>query len=106
MHLHRQSADICCPLPIQDPVMLIVIPSCRRWEVFAMGLLAKIVDDKHAVYCGTAAAVLTGSYVLYKMVGGDTGFRTNFFKVGNTGALSREDMKDMIDGYEEFFTQV
>mmetsp|Transcript_12341 Transcript_12341/g.23406 ORF Transcript_12341/g.23406 Transcript_12341/m.23406 type:complete len:370 (-) Transcript_12341:537-1646(-) len=70
-----------------------------------MGLLAKIVDDKHAVYCGTAAAVLAGSYVLYKMVGGDTGFRTNFFKVGNTGALSREDMKDMIDGYEEFFTQ-
>jgi hypothetical protein len=72
----------------------------------ATAALAKLTETKTGLYVTTGAAVVTGAVVLYKLVGGDTGFRTNFFAVGNTGAIDRKEVKGLIDGYEEFFSQV
>lgn len=72
----------------------------------ATAALAKLTENKTALYVTTGATVVTSAVVLYKLVGGDTGFRTNFFAVGNTGAIDRKEVKGLIDGYEEFFSQV
>lgn len=71
----------------------------------ATAALAKLTENKTALYVTTGATVVTSAVVLYKLVGGDTGFRTNFFAVGNTGAIDRKEVKGLIDGYEEFFSQ-
>lgn len=70
-----------------------------------MAAITKFMETKTGVYVTTGATVVAGTFVLYKAFGGDTGFRTNFFKLGHTGATSRDSVKGMIDGYEEFFDQ-
>jgi hypothetical protein len=72
----------------------------------ANAALAKLTETKTGLYVTTGCAAATGAFVLYKLVGGDTGFRTNFFNVGNTGAIDRKEVKGLITGYEEFFSQV
>mmetsp|Transcript_31767 Transcript_31767/g.38384 ORF Transcript_31767/g.38384 Transcript_31767/m.38384 type:complete len:374 (-) Transcript_31767:498-1619(-) len=66
---------------------------------------SKILESKSATYTLCGAAAIGGTYAVYKMIGGDTGFRTSFLKLGNTGSLSRSDFKNGIDSYNEFFEQ-
>jgi len=70
-----------------------------------MAAITKFMESEQGQKIATGAAVVAGVYVCYKAFGGETGFRTNFFKLGHTGAASRDQVKGMIDGYEEFFEQ-